>query len=671
MARDALESGPRHEWQRVVGILTGMKRLSLALALHNHQPVGNFGWVLEQLYRDSYLPMVETLEAHPRVKVALHYTGHLLDWLREWHPELVERVRGLVARGQVEVMGGGYFEPILPSIPDRDKALQLTRLRDTVEECFGRRPDGVWLAERVWEASLAQPLAEAGYRYTILDDAHFSRVGLAEDQLFQPFLTEEQGASLTLLATGTKMRYLIPWRSVEECLEYFRETASEEPRLVLMGDDGEKFGGWPTTAKLCWKERWVPRFFEMLEANADWLEVVLPGDYVESHRARGPVYLPAGSYPEMLKWSGGFWRNFIARYPEVNAMHKKMLRVSERVEAAGSPAEAVTHLLRSQANDAYWHGVFGGVYLPHLRSAVWRNLLAAERAVSQSEGELRLEVTDYDFDGDFELLLEAPAQNAYLSPAQGGAVLEWDVNGRNAADCIARREEPYHRELREGTSGRGVTATAEPLRVREKGLEKRLHYDSRRRLVFQAYLVARGATLGQAVRSRLPELGHFAAGAFDLKRGATMERTERVEAGRRSVQVRMAKSFRVSASAPDLELNVTLTGEGRPLDALLVVESNLALPGGVADGTVAGSPLGKPVDLGPRTEVALRQPRAGAEYRLQVAKGGRVWYYPIETVNNSDSGYERIVQGACLLAVHPVRIGGTPVKLRVRLRSPA
>ena len=646
-----------------------MKRLSVALALHNHQPVGNFGWVLEQIYEDSYLPMVAALEAHPRVKVALHYTGHLLDWLREWHPDLVERVAALVARGQVEVLGGGYFEPILPSIPDRDKALQLTRLRDTVEECFGRRPSGLWLAERVWEASLARPLAEAGYGYTILDDSHFAQVGLAEDELFRPFLTEDQGYPITLLATGTKMRYLIPWRSVEECLAYFRETASEEPRLVLMGDDGEKFGGWPTTATLCWKEGWVERFFEMLEANSDWLEVVLPGDYVGTRDARGPVYLPAGSYPEMLKWSGGFWRNFIARYPEVNAMHKKMLRVSTRVEAAGSPLEAVTHLLRGQANDAYWHGVFGGVYLPHLRSAVWRNLLAAERAVSQSEGELRLEASDYDLDGSCELLLEAPAQNAYLSPAQGGAVVEWDVNGRNAADCIARREEPYHELLREGTSGSGVTAGAEPLRVREKGLEKRLHYDTRRRLVFQAYLVARGATVGQAVRSRLPELGHFAAGAFELKRGATMERAERVAVGRRSVLVRMAKSFRVSASVPELALNLTLTGEASAIDLLLVVEANLGLPGGVADGSVAGLPLDRPADLGPRTEVALRQPVADVEYRLQLPRGGRAWYYPIETVNNSDSGYERIVQGACLLAVQPVHIVAAPLKLRFRLRA--
>ena len=646
-----------------------MKRLNLALALHNHQPVGNFGWVLEQLYRDSYLPMVEQLEAHPRIKVALHYTGHLLDWLREWHPDLIERIAAMVARGQVEVMGGGYFEPILPAIPDRDRAAQLTRLRDTVEECFGRRPSGLWLAERVWEASLAKPLAEAGYRYTILDDSHFATVGLRDDQLFQPFLTEDEGQSLTLLATGTRMRYLIPWRSVEECLAYFRETASEEPRLVLMGDDGEKFGGWPTTAKLCWKERWVERFFEMLEANSDWLQVVLPGEYVESQAARGPVYLPAGSYTEMLRWSGGFWRNFIARYPEVNAMHKKMLRVSRKVAEAGAPAEAVTSLLRGQANDAYWHGVFGGVYLPHLRHAVWENLLAAEGAVSPREGGVRSELVDYDLDGHRELLLESPAQNAYLAPALGGAVVEWDVRGRNAADCIARREEPYHQRLREGDSGAAVSLLEDPLRVREPGLAKRLHYDANRRLVFQAYLTSPGATVEVAVRSKLKQIGGFAAGAFDLKRGTRMERSERIRVGRRSVEVRMLKSFRVSATVPELELAITLAATGGPVEALLVVESNLGLPGGVADGTVAGIPLLEPADLGERAEVTLRQPLAGVGYSLRVAKGTRVWYYPIETVNNSEGGYERIVQGACLLAVRPVQLGASPVRLRFRLRS--
>ena len=88
--------------------------IHLGLLLHNHQPVGNFPWVFQQVYEESYLPMVEALERHPGVCLSLHYTGSLLDWLEETHPEFLQRVAALVKRKQVEMVGGGYYEPILP-----------------------------------------------------------------------------------------------------------------------------------------------------------------------------------------------------------------------------------------------------------------------------------------------------------------------------------------------------------------------------------------------------------------------------------------------------------------------------------------------------------------------------------------------------------------------------
>ena len=242
------------------------------------------------------------------------------------------------------------------------------------------------------------------------------------------------------------------------------------------------------------------------------------------------------------------------------------------------------------------------------------------------------------------------------------------MRGRNAADCLARREEPYHQRLRDGGMG-GVKPHEEPLRVREHGLERKLHYDVRRRLIFQAYLVAPTATVGRMMRSRQPELGSFAAGSFESRRPASMERVERLRIGGRALRVRMAKSYRVGQAAPELELRLTLESEGGPADVLLVVESNLALLGAIGDGSVGGRPLDRAADLGERSEVALVQPGAGLEYRLRLGKGGRAWYYPVETVNNSDSGYERIVQGGCLLAVHPVRLGKGVTRFLYRLRS--
>jgi len=83
------------------------RRITLTLVLHNHQPVGNFGFVLEETYQKAYAPMLDALERHPGVRLGLHYTGPLLDWFKDHKIEAIDRLRALVERGQIEVLGGG------------------------------------------------------------------------------------------------------------------------------------------------------------------------------------------------------------------------------------------------------------------------------------------------------------------------------------------------------------------------------------------------------------------------------------------------------------------------------------------------------------------------------------------------------------------------------------
>jgi alpha-amylase len=236
-----------------------MSRLTLSLAFHNHQPVGNFPSVFEQAYRQAYEPMVGALERHPGVRVALHYTGPLLDWLREAHPDLLSRVRALVARGQVEVMTGGYYEPILPAIPDRDKHGQILKMTRAVRGLFGYEATGLWLAERVWEPHLPKALAGAGVAYTIVDDTHFVHVGLTGDELTGHFITEEDGATVAILPSAKPLRYRIPWATVPDLMQWLRGQTADDDRVLVMGDDGEKFGLWPGTHTLCWDRGRVAR----------------------------------------------------------------------------------------------------------------------------------------------------------------------------------------------------------------------------------------------------------------------------------------------------------------------------------------------------------------------------------------------------------------------------
>ena len=144
-----------------------MKHIYLGLAIHSHQPLGNFPWVFEEAYEKAYLPMVEALERHPAIRLSLHYSGCLINWLRQNHPEFFSRLAGLVSQNQVEIMGGAYYEPILPAIPDADKLGQIAKMTSFVNQEFGSKPAGLWLAERVWEPNLAKNGAMSRATYFI------------------------------------------------------------------------------------------------------------------------------------------------------------------------------------------------------------------------------------------------------------------------------------------------------------------------------------------------------------------------------------------------------------------------------------------------------------------------------------------------------------------------
>ncbi len=141
-----------------------MSKVSLALVIHSHQPVGNFDHVIEDAYQKSYAPFVRALYAHPRIRLSLHFSGILLEWLEKRHPEYFQQLRELAERGQIELVGGGYYEPILPAIPDADKIAQLRKLADYLRQHFGAEPRGAWIAERVWEPTLPLPLGASRRR---------------------------------------------------------------------------------------------------------------------------------------------------------------------------------------------------------------------------------------------------------------------------------------------------------------------------------------------------------------------------------------------------------------------------------------------------------------------------------------------------------------------------
>lgn len=449
----------------------------LALVVHFHQPVGNLEAVMRHATRRCYLPFLETISKHPQVPWTLHYSGCLLRWLEANAPEVTRLLRKLIDSGQVEMLTGGMEEPILASIPERDRGSQIERLSNHLRTSYQAAPQGLWLTERVWEPELARTLAQSGVVYTVIDDSSLLAVGVPQEHLEGAFLTDFEGETVQLFPASRQLRYLIPYGHPEAVLAEIRK--GQPGGLMVYADDGEKFGEWPHTHRQVYQRGWMERFLSAVEGAQDegWLRAVQLGEEA-AVAPKGRVHVPSCSYDEMMVWAlptparrhlegalsrlrrsdpmvilpylrGAPWQGFLAKYPEVARLHQAMLRVSRRVELAGSPPEAVEELHLAQCNCAYWHGTFGGAYLTFLRLALWQHLVRAESAANQALGavaELGIEVADFDADGFDEVRLQGPWGYATISPQLGGQVVDlisWDGEA-NLVAVMGRHQESYH-----------------------------------------------------------------------------------------------------------------------------------------------------------------------------------------------------------------------------------
>jgi alpha-amylase len=690
------------------------RRIALALTLHNHQPVGNFGWVIADTYERAYEPMVAALERHPGVRVALHYTGPLLAWLTAERPEFIARLRALAARRQVELVGGGWYEPVLAALPERDRIDQLVRMADEVEATFGRRPRGAWLAERVWEPDLPTALVSAGYEWTVLDDAHFRAAAIPEHDLWGSYTTDDQGEVLTVFGTEQGLRYRVPFADVEDVIGYLRDHATEDgERLGTMGDDGEKFGAWPTTWEHCWGEgRWVERFFDALDANADWLTTMPPSDWIDGHRPVGRVYLPTGSYAEMGEWAlppdeavayaaalhrardegrpearwlrGAIWRNFQVRYREINDLHKQMLRASDLVHAMpAGPARgaALDDLQAGQSNDPYWHGLFGGIYLPDLRVANLRHLIRAEDAALRAGAGTALGVAsgtavDLDLDGRDELLLINDGEIVSIKPDDGAGIGRWDVRAAAVplAAVMRRRPEAYHEKVRAHDAAAAAdAATAAPadggapasihdlVMVKQEGLAAHLRYDRHERRSALVRLLRADATVEDWSDGTVDDLIPAVDGTWTVAGLAPDCATTTFERD----GLRLTRTVRIGGDrlSPTLTIELVVANErAEPVKARIGLEFGLMLLGGGHNPGAWWELDGERFAHDER-RVASGVERLGSgnealgvELSAAIEPPADAWIEPIETVSNSEAGFELVYQGGALLVSRVVSV---------------
>ena len=695
-----------------------MKSINLLFAVHNHQPVGNLDRVFREGWEKCYEPFLAALEKHPRFRLSLHYSGSLLEWLEANRPEFMARMKALVERGQVELLGGGFYEPLLPHIPEEDAVGQVALLNQFLKKRFLFQPRGFWLAERVWCAHLPKTLSKTGLRFTLVDDSHFRFAGLPQEEMFGYYVTEYEGHPLSLFPINQQLRYAIPFRDPAETIEALRFWATEEGHFaVTYADDGEKFGLWPGTYHWVLEENWLERFIRTLQENEEWIRLLTFSEYMDRFPPQGRIYLPPSSYEEMMQWAlppvsalafadlvaelkasgrfekfrpflrGGAWENFLVKYPESNLMHKKMLDVSGRVHrnlAGGAhkdrdlaPPPALRDLWRGQSNNAYWHGLFGGLYLRHLRQAVYGNLISAEKGIEPREPSkgpgLRHEILDLDKDLQPEIRVASPSLVSWIKPGYGGALIEMDYRpgSFNLVNALARRPEPYHRKLKSNAATLPADGSPAPPQFFpriDEGLAEALMYDWYNRYSFLDHFLGEEATFEQFRRCQYPELGNFINQPYELGDIRELENAQTLSVRLRrqgglwrregKVATEVVKKYLFHRDGAEMEteydifnrspaesrfwfgaeLTLTLPGDEESLHFLF-------LPG--AGGR--RQPLNQGGVISETESLRLGDEAAGFTVSLEPSPPCEVWHFPLETVSQSEKGLEKTVQGNVFL----------------------
>jgi len=671
------------------------------MGIHCHQPVENFYHVVDHAVEKSYLPFFETAVKKPDFKFSIHYSGWLFEYIKKNHGKLFSMIKDAAESSQAEFFSGGYYEPVLASIPSVDRREQIKMLNGFIEDNFKVSPKGLWLTERVWDSSIIPDCADCGIEYVIVDDYHFIAAGFYEEMLHGHFKTEQDGREMLIFPISEKMRYLTPFKKPGEVAEYLKNVKQSGGKSITIFDDGEKFGLWPKTYEWVYEKGWLNDFIDEI-TDSDHTEFALFKDTVQTQKPAQIAYLPTVSYFEMGEWSlfserttamealikdmekkytddtakvfvkGGIWKNFLVKYPESNRIHKRTTALSKRANKNGDKL-LLESLYKAQCNDVLWHGIFGGLYLPNLRNNSYRFIIEAEKRLEETEG-MKLPLTetgDFDYDGYDETYIRSEHANYMFVSRDCGqlASLEDKDNLFNFQNTLARRKEAYHDKLfaeqeteedADTSSSEGISTIHDSEAAVDREYVKYLVFDWHNKNSFIDHFVE-NFELSEFEKAAFPEMGDFANQPAQMKTGksdVTFTRSGGIFKNGVQSDTDICKKFSALKSGLKFDLDIKTAYKNK---VFYVSEFNLHF-NNMDEAEINGKNIADAAGL-KGSAFTVKDRHTAKSVTIKFDSETAVYPYITKTLSQSESGADLTSQGICLLFVfgfsESLKISGT------------
>ncbi len=200
----------------------------------------------------------------------------------------------------------------------------------------------------------------------------------------------------------------------------------------------------------------------------------------------------------------------------------------------------------------------------------------------------------------------------------------------NLTNTLSRYEESYHEKVGKFEANGGVATIHSAPISKEKGLEKLLHYDDFERLNFQDFVMPKGISMKA-----------FFENGIGLK---PLQYTHNDETIFESIEQEIIKKIGVS----ETEVFVNYLSESMGNDNFGTA-FNFFFPGGHENLRINGENSLKKQRIFNGNNLILKDEWCNIELELLFSSNVEIWFSPIETVSLSESGFEKIFQGFCLL----------------------
>ncbi len=655
--------------------------MELLFGIHCHQPVNNFHEVVLEATEKSYLPFLNTLKDYKNIKINIHFSGWLFKWLKQYHKSTFNLLKKLSDNNQVEFFTAGFYEPILAVIPEKDAELQIKKLNKFIIDNFGQTPKGLWLTERVWEDKIIKILVNCGIEYVVVDDYHFFAAGFSEDSLNGYYVTEDSGNKLSIFPISQKLRYLIPFKHIDEIKGFFQNS-----KFGVLFDDGEKFGLWPKTYNWVYENGWLKEFFYLLDNN-QIVNTKLFNEYFLKNKPIGRVYIPEVSYYEMGEWSytteyieeidnfknrfkltdrekkylrGGIWKNFLIKYEEANNIQKKIIYVSERIKNKAVNDKATDFLLQAQCNDCLWHGIFGGIYLPNLRDNAYIALNKAENIIGTEEN---AEVCDINKDGFTELILKNGKISATISSKFSGALYEFSdrLSCFNILNTLTRRKEFYHNDIlnpksKSNNVEKVATIHEIDFEITEE-IKKHIVFDRYLKYSFIDIFAANGITLLDYKMNKFQIISDFHKKSYNLKEKQTFYCNGSITLFNKNFPIYVEKKYSLDNSYLNVEIS-SFNNSFLYFDILHIVELNFFFPGHNSKRSFIEInnkifKINEDFESNIVTEFKIFDEVIKGTLIVKSNKDFRLFSFPFYSVSKSEKAYDTIYQGSTFALIFP------------------